>query len=141
MDQTRAHLDLLGIFHYVSAGLSLLCGGLYAVVFVAMAGAMKSLADRAPRGADQIPPEFLWMFGGIGVLMLAIAAGTALMAGVAGWCLRARKAWIYCVIVAALSLLSAPIGTVLGIFTLIVLMRPEAKALFGGPGTGMPVRE
>ena len=74
------------------------------------------------------------MFGGIGLVVIVTTAATALTTCIAGWCLRARQAWTYCLVIAALSLLSFPIGTALGVFTLIVLLRPEAKALFTGRG-------
>ena len=37
----------------------------------------------------------------------------------------------FCVVVAAISCCFTPLGTVLGVFTLIVLFRPSVKALFG----------
>ena len=38
-------------------------------------------------------------------------------------------------VVAALECLAFPLGTVLGVFTLIVLVRPEVKQLFGVAST------
>jgi hypothetical protein len=96
-----------------------------------MGGAMSEFAQRS---RDPLPKEFLWMFGGLGLVMFVGAAVSALMVGLAGWCLRTRQAWVYCLIVASFSLLWAPLGTVLGVFSLIVLLRPEAKALFTGTG-------
>jgi hypothetical protein len=129
VEETKKHLDLLGIFHYVAAGLTLVCGGGYGLMFVGMSAAISSASEHAK---DRPPPEFLWLFGGMGLLFVVAAAVTALLLGFAGWCLRERKAWIYCMVVAAISLIHMPIGTVLGVFTIIVLMRPEAKALFAG---------
>jgi hypothetical protein len=131
MDQTRSHLDLLGIFYYVAAGLTLLCGGAYGGITLLMTGAMSLPARHAQ---EPVPKEVVWMFGGVGLLVILGALVSALMIALAGWCLRTRRGWVYCVIVAALSLLSVPIGTVLGVFSLIVLVRPEAKALFAGTG-------
>ncbi len=144
MDQTRGHLELLGIFHYVVAGLSLFCGGLYGLWLILFVGSMKTIIERsAERSREAPPPEvlgaFSGLFAGMGVMVIVVSAGSAVLFGVAGYCLRSRQAWVYCVVVAALSLLWwAPLGTVLGVFSLIVLMRPEAKALFTGAGSGAP---
>jgi hypothetical protein len=127
VEQTKSHLDLLGAFHYVAAGLLMLCGGGYFLVMFGVAAVMQSVTEHTK---DPMPPEFLWLFGGVGIIVAASMATTAFLIGLAGWCLRERKAWIYCLIIAALSLPHAPIGTVLGVFTIIVLLRPEAKALF-----------
>jgi len=133
MDQTRSHLDLLGIFHYIVGTLTLICGLGYGAMILGMVGLMKSVPMNA---RDAPPPEMFWVFGGMGVVIVGTTAATGAMTGIAGWCLRERRAWTYCLAVAALSLLSFPIGTALGVFTLIVLLRPEAKALFtGGGGT------
>ena len=36
----------------------------------------------------------------------------------------------FCIVMAAIHCLYVPIGTVLGIFTIIILCKPEAQALF-----------
>ena len=38
-----------------------------------------------------------------------------------------------CIVMAALACLSMPFGTVLGVFTIIVLARPSVQALFSRP--------
>ncbi len=43
--------------------------------------------------------------------------------------------YTYCLVVAALECLFMPFGTILGVFTIVVLMRHPLKALFeGGEG-------
>jgi hypothetical protein len=136
MDRTREHLDLLGVFHYVVAGLTLLCGGGYGAMLLGMAGLMQSTIAKDPHPP---PPEFLLLWNGMGLAVVVGAVAAAAVIASGGYYLRARRGWTYCVIVAALSTAWVPIGTVLGVFSLVVLMRPEAKALFGqGPFTGPP---
>jgi hypothetical protein len=135
VEQTKGHLDLLGIFHYVGAGLTLVCGGGYGLM---MAGMAAAIGTTAQKGGNPPPPELTLIFGGMGVLFAGIMGAFAIVIALAGWCLRARKAWLYCVVIAAISLTYAPIGTALGVFSLIVLLRPEAKALFAAGGAPPP---
>ena len=45
--------------------------------------------------------------------------------------LQRRKGHTFCQVVAGLTCLSIPLGTILGVFTFIVLNRPEVKVMFG----------
>ena len=53
-----------------------------------------------------------------------------------------QRGYWFCFVLAIITLLNFPIGTILGIFSLIVLRRPSVKALFqagsftGGDGSG-----
>ena len=49
--------------------------------------------------------------------------------------LSQRRHYLYCMIIAALACTHTPLGTVLGIFTIFVLMRPSVKELFQAKGT------
>jgi hypothetical protein len=49
---------------------------------------------------------------------------------VVGRSLTARKRHLLCVVVAALECLWMPFGTILGIFTLLLIMKPHVRALF-----------
>ena len=70
----------------------------------------------------------LLMFIGGGVILLAWTL--ALATAYAGYCLLKQKGYIYCLTIAAISCLSIPFGTVLGVFTIVVLMRPSVRKLF-----------
>ncbi|MBA2482197.1 MAG: hypothetical protein H0V44_16165 [Planctomycetes bacterium] len=48
----------------------------------------------------------------------------------AGTRLKDRTSYTFCQVVAAISCVNVPLGTVLGVFTLIVLQRPGVRALF-----------
>jgi hypothetical protein len=49
---------------------------------------------------------------------------------IAGRFLAKRTHYMYCLVVAAISCIFFPFGTVLGVFTIIVLLRSSVKALF-----------
>ena len=50
----------------------------------------------------------------------------------AGRNLARRRRYTFCLVMAAIMCLFMPFGTVLGVFTLVVLMRPSVKPLFDG---------
>jgi len=47
--------------------------------------------------------------------------------------LAKRKRYMFCLVIACVECLFMPFGTVLGVFTIIVLMRPSVKELFTVP--------
>jgi hypothetical protein len=127
-DQDREHLRLLSIFHYILGGLFALFG-CFPIIHVTLGLAMISGAMNGPQ-MNGPPPEIGWIFvvigGGI-MLVLWTLAGCLLFAG---RCLAQQKAYMFCFVVACLACLNMPLGTLLGVFTLIVLSRPSVKELF-----------
>jgi hypothetical protein len=90
---------------------------------------------RRHRGGPPFPKTF---FGVIFVVFpaLFILCGwtLAVLLAVAGRCLARRKGYTFCLVVAGISCLFMPFGTILGVFTIVVLTRPSVKRLFnGGP--------
>ncbi len=135
-DRDREHLNLLGIFHYVVAGI-LLCPCAYGLAYAGMGGLFSSMAQELGQQTPNAPPEelvesmgmFVSIFGG----GISLASLTLMGCGVyAGYCLQKQKKRVFCVVTAALLLLFIPLGTILGVFTLIVLGRPTVLDLFEG---------
>ncbi|MFT3831668.1 MAG: hypothetical protein QM691_18385 [Opitutaceae bacterium] len=130
MDQDQEHLRLLTIFHYVVAGLAALfaCFPLFHLAL----GLFFILAPTSLAGSGQPPPPaFLgWIF--VVFASCFILAGWAFAACViyAGRCLARRRRLLFCQVMAGIACIFMPFGTVLGVFTLIVLMRPSVKPLF-----------
>jgi hypothetical protein len=127
-------LRLLSIFHYVLAGLSALFG-LLPLIYVGFGAAI--LSGRLDGGKGGPPPPFLgWFVIGLGLFLMALAF--LYVAGLiwAGRSLARRRSWILCMVVAGISCAFAPLGTALGVFTIVVLARPEVKALFERPAAG-----
>ena len=124
----RDHVRLLATFHYVLAGLLGLFG-CFPIIHLTLGIAMLSGAfDRGPNP----PPR------GLGVLFVGVAGAIMLLtwtlAGLvafAGRSLADHRRYRYCQVIAGLECLWMPLGTILGVFTLIVLMRPNVKVLFG----------
>ena len=62
--------------------------------------------------------------------MILVGWAVAICVIVAGRFLARRVHYTFCLVVAAIACLFMPFGTVLGVLTIIVLMRPSVKALF-----------
>ena len=133
--QDAEHLKLLAIFHYVLAGLSAVFGCFF-IIHIVMGGMMISGGMSGGGSGPPPPQEIGWLFiiGGCFAILMSWAMAVALF--LAGRWLSARRNWTYCFVVACISCLSVPLGTALGVFTIIVLQRPSVKALFGRPLPG-----
>jgi hypothetical protein len=121
------HLRLLSILYYVWGALGVLFSCLGGIYLLGMSGVLFAVSQR---GGDAPPTWVGALMGVLGVVMMVV---TLVFAGLSLWtgkCLADRRAYTLCMVVAALSCLSFPFGTALGVFTLIVLSRPSVKAMF-----------
>lgn len=126
MNEDLQHLKLLAVFHYIVAGITALFSCVF-IVHVAMGIAMLTGAFDAK---DAPPPVLAWFFIVFpGALMLC---GWALSACIvmAGRRLARQRSRLFCIVVAGLECMLMPFGTVLGVLTIIVLMRESVKPLF-----------
>ena len=126
MSQDEQHLNLLSIFHYVVAGLTALFSCMF-LMHVAMGVAMLCGAFE---GEDAPPKAFAWIF--IIFPSVAIFMGWTMAAFIiaAGVKLKRRTSRTFCLVIAGIECMIMPFGTVLGVFTLVVLMKDSVKALF-----------
>jgi len=80
-----------------------------------------------------LPPEFLgWIFAVLGSLLFVIGIAIAICILIAGRSLALRKRYSFALVMACIECLFVPFGTILGIFTIVVLSRESVKALFSG---------
>jgi predicted membrane channel-forming protein YqfA (hemolysin III family) len=129
MDASRDDLRVLSIFHYVVAGIAGIFS-LFPLIHVTLGVWMVSgRFPKDPRGNG--PPELIgWFMIAIGVAIIAAGLSYAVLVAVAGRFVGSTRYWTFCVVMAALSCAFFPFGTVLGVFTVIVLSKPEVKARF-----------
>ncbi|MEX0714185.1 MAG: hypothetical protein WD278_17760 [Pirellulales bacterium] len=133
------HLKILSILHYVFGGLTL-AGSCFGLIYVFMGIAMVA-SPEAFEGPDAPPAAIGWGLAAFGFgcsLAGWIVSGCVILAG---RYLARRVHRTFCLVVAAIICLSVPLGTLLGVFTLITLSRPSVKALFDEQeaiGRGMP---
>lgn len=129
MNQDLEHLKLLSIFHYVVSGLTALFS-LFGIIYLIL-GLMMILSPGKldPKGPP--PPEFVgWIFAIMGGLFITLGLIFAVFIAAAGRFLARRKHYLFCLVMAGIECILMPFGTVLGVFTIIVLMRESVKQLF-----------
>ena len=134
MNQDLEHLRLLSIFHYVLAGFGFLFS-LFPVIYLVMGGLMLTghLPESAdmPEGSEQQFVGWILLAVGAGMMLVGLVFATGLL--LAGKFLAARRHHTFCLVLAALSCFCMPLGTILGVFTLVVLSRDSVRTLFEGP--------
>jgi hypothetical protein len=148
--QDQEHLRLLGIFHYIAAGLA--CFLPFAsLVYIGMGVAMVNGKFPAAPHAAGTPNLGGWFFIAIGVFIFFFGLLGAVLNFLAARAIIRRERHTLVLVVAGLNCMHMPLGTLLGVFTFVVLARPSVKALFTrapaelpegptwpGPGAGYP---
>jgi hypothetical protein len=130
MKQDEEHLRLLAIFHYVVAGLAALIS--LFPIFHLIIGIVMIVASDKFTGNGQPPPAFIgWIFVVFASVFIAIGWTVAALILTAGRFLAKRKHYQFCFVMACIECLFMPFGTVLGVFTILVLSRESVKPLFG----------
>ncbi len=126
MNQDEEHLRLLSIFHYVAGGIT----GFFACFpFIHLIIGIAMLAGAF--GGDG-PPAFMGLLFVMMALIFITGGWTlAICMIVSGRRLGQRRSYKFCFVIACISCAFMPFGTVLGVFTIIVLVRPTVKELFG----------
>ncbi len=129
MNQDSEHLKILSIFHYVVAGIAALFA---CIPFFHFFMGLAMVAGWFP---DSDGDRVMGMLG----LFFMVFAGLFILAGwtfaaalfIAGRKLAGRRSYTFCLVMAGIACVFMPFGTVLGVFTILVLMRPSVKELFG----------
>jgi len=129
MNDDLQHLKVLSIFHYIVAGMVALMG-CFPVIHVVVGLGLLSGGFPA-RGNDPFPAVAMgWLFVVIAGSMIVLLWSFAVCLLLAAGYLREHRRYLFCLITAALACMLMPFGTVLCIFTIVVLMRPTVKQLF-----------
>ena len=137
MTQDEQYLSLLGIFHYIVGGITALFA-----CFPLLHMVIGILWVTGQMDGQDAPPRILgWLFIIIPAIIILCGWTLAGFIIAAGRRLQQHRSWMFCLVIAALECFIMPFGTILGIFTIIVLMRDPVKELFGvnvGAGTTPP---
>lgn len=130
MNQDLVHLQRLSIFYYLGAAFAL-CGCAAAAYLGIISG--EAVKDGFSGG------DVLLMRGIMGFACLLCAA-LAVCMFLTGKYLVETSHYKLCTVMAwIVAFVSVPVGTVLGVLTLVVLSRPSVKSLFGVLETPPPV--
>ena len=127
------HLKLLSIFHYVVGGMAVLFA-CFPIIHLVLGLFFILAPEKMGQGSNQ-PPEFLgWFFVIFASCFILIGWTVGALILTAGRFIARRKHYTFCFVIACLECLFMPFGTVLGVFTILVLNRPTVKEMFA-PGT------
>lgn len=124
MNNNEQYLKLLSVFHYVVGGLAAFFSSFF---LIHLSIGVAIIAGAVP----DHPPKFVGLLL-VMIALFAIASGWTLATCIiiAGRNLAMRRHYMFCLVMAAISCIFMPFGTVLGVFTIIVLLRPSVKELF-----------
>src|SRR5919197_5771616 len=131
MNRDKEHLQLLAIFHYVVAGLAALFS--FFPLLYTTVGAVFIFAARhgTAKPGEELPPEFLgWIFAVIGLVLFLIGLAMAICILIAGRSLAGCKNYSFALVMACIEFIFIPFGTILGVFTIVVLSRESVRGLF-----------
>jgi hypothetical protein len=125
------HLRILSICYLVYAGVNVFFS-LFGLLYAFMGLFVTELISRVPPQPNQPPPpEFVGLFFGVfGFGMFALMMVLAVLKFIVAKRLKQRRSRTLCMVVAALSCFGIPFGTVLGVFTFVVLSRPSVAKMF-----------
>lgn len=130
--QDESNLNVLGILFFVYAGLVGI-GALALSAFAVLPAMLLSGVAAGAKGTPGAPPPVL--LGGIfavifGLVALFLAVKCVVMI-LAGRALSRRQHYVLVMIGACAALLNLPLGTALGICTILMLQKPAVKVAFG----------
>ncbi len=129
MNQDQEHLELLSIFHYIVGGMAALFS-FFPIVYLIL-GTLFIVAPGRIQGSGGTLPAFLgWIFIILGGSIMLVGLAFAVCVILAGRYITKRRHYIFCLVIASLNCLFMPFGTILGVFTIVILMRPSVKELF-----------
>ena len=129
MNNDLKHLKWLSTGSYVYAGITFLFS-LIPVIHLTIGiaiigGALPGTKDGPP------PPAFVgWFFAIFASLFILFGMAIAVCNFLAAGFLKRQSHYIFCFVIGALNCMFTPLGTVLGIFTILVLLREPVKQLF-----------
>ncbi len=140
LNQDAEHLRLLAIFHYVVAGVTAFIS-FFPLLYTGMGALFVYLSHQPVKPGESLPPEVLgWFLVGFGIFLAIIGFAFAVVIFLAGRALAQRHRYWFAFVVACMECIFIPFGTILGVFTLIVLSRESAKGLFLSVASAGPVQ-
>ncbi len=134
MTEDEGHLDNLAIGHYV-VGAIMVAFSCLPLLHLGMGVAM--MAGAFPVEAEiegdieMLPGFFAWMFIGMGALFFLLGQAVSIGVIISGRFLKQRKNYMYSFVLGCLMCFFVPVGTILGVFTIIILSRESVKQLYG----------
>ena len=130
-DQDREHLRLLSIFHWILAGMTGICAFFPVIHLVIGIGlASGGISDRHHEPGARVVG---WLFILVAVALILFFLAYAVAMAFAAHFLASRRHRTFCLVMAGISCMFVPFGTVLGVFTILVLSKESVRLLFDTP--------
>lgn len=131
MNKDIEQINLLAVFHYIVGGIGVLISCM-PLIHVGVGIFLISSPETFNQQQNQPPPPewFGYLFAGIGVLFFLIGQAISLSIIYSGRCLHKKQKYMFSFVMACIGCIFFPIGTILGVFTIIVLSRDSAKELY-----------
>lgn len=129
MSQTQDHLRIIVIFHYVLGGIAALFS-MFPLFYVVIGLLLVFTPETLNTEEDVPPPFFGWIFVATGSVFITIGLTFASGLIALGRNIQKRKNHLFCTVMAGVECMFMPFGTVLGVLTLVLLMKDEVKQMF-----------
>jgi len=129
------HLRLLSVFHYVMGGLQMLICSFPLIHFFVGLGLLVAPAKMGDaHGEDVIPLQIMGgFFMVIATIFIVLGWALGICTILSGRYIAQRRKRTFSIVLAAINCAHFPFGTALGVFTLVLLTKNEAKILYGEP--------
>jgi hypothetical protein len=124
------HLNLLSLFHYISGGITIafaLFFGLYFIFIFYIVSLAKFQDEVSPQLNEAMPEAFFSILLTIFVIIFILGVLFGIGQIVSGRLFKRRHMRWFSLTIGIINLLNFPYGTILGIFTIIVIERESVK--------------
>ena len=129
MKDDRQDVRLLSIFHYVVAGITALFSCL-PFIHMALGIAMLSGALDGDGPGESPPALFAWLLVLLSAVFILCGWTLSTFIFIAGRRLSQFRNRLFCLVIAWIECIIIPFGTILGVFTIVVLTRDSVMELF-----------
>lgn len=132
--EDEQHLALLSIFHYIVAAMQALFS-LFPLLHFAIGAAIVFAPQKLGAAGSGGPPNLVgWFFMILAATLILSGLAVAACVAISGHFLSRRRHYLFCLVVSGVSaVMCMPFGTILGVLTIVVLMRPSVKEAFQRP--------
>lgn len=122
----RQHLRLLSIFHYILGGIIAFFSLTFLAHFFVGIGIITSVES-----SGEPPKQVGYLFAAMGAIAVLLGETLAISTIFSGRFLSRHKKYWFSFVIACILCVFTPLGTILGVFTIIVLSRQSVKELYG----------
>jgi hypothetical protein len=131
----REHLRVLSTCYYVLSGLAFL-GGCFPFIHITLGILMLNGALPPAKGDPNFPSFIGWLLIIIGSIVVLFGWTVGVVCLLVARRLARATHYHFCLVGAGIGCIFMPLGTILGVFAILVLCRDSVRALFAdGPQT------